>query len=46
MPSLNCKILNKSQPLCNDSAQGCFIFVMLEIDNMEIEKPLGFILKI
>ena len=27
-------------------AQGRFIFVMLEIDNVAIEKPLGFILKI
>lgn len=44
-PFLNCQILNKSQPLCNDSAQGRFIFVVLEINNMakeNIEKSYNF----
>ena len=27
-PFLNCQILNKNQPLCNDSAQGRFIFAV------------------
>ena len=32
--------------LCCGLAQGRFNFAMEEIDNMAIEKPLGFILKI